>query len=344
MNRNMFGIDLGSYDIKVYDVKENEIRKYKNAIAIQKILNKKHVCATGDDAWEMYEKCPPYIHVTYPMEGGVVSDFDAMQYLLQELVWGSKKSLKSGAGYLLAAPSDITEVEKKCFFDLVIHSDARTRNVRLVPRAIADAIGLGINVYRENGAFLINIGGETTEYSVISSGGLVINKMIKTGGKQIDQAIASFIRREYNFLVGVFAAEKLKNEMGYAFGVAEESTLVPGRSLISGLPGEIEINAHEVYTAIRPVIEQMLKDTEQLLDRIPPEIAYSIQDSGLYLTGGVARLKNLDKLFEKELGIPVILAEEPDYTTILGLRKIILDDRYDKLTYSMLDNRFHFTR
>lgn len=344
MASNYFGIDLGSYDLKIFDAGLDEIRNYKNAIAIRKVQGRKQVTSTGDEAYEMYQRCASDIQIVYPMQGGVVSDFEAMQYLLQTYVWGGKRNLISGAGYLLAAPADITELEKKALFDLIVHSDARTYNVRLIPSSIADAIGMQLPVFSSDGLFTVNIGGGTTEYSIVASGGLLISKMDKFGGKDFDNAIINYIRREYGFLIGIFAAEELKNNLGYAFAAEDKYRLTPGRSLVSGLPGEIQVSAHEVYQAIRPGLDRIINGCRLMLERIPPEIRDNIMEDGLYLTGGTAQLKNIDRLFERELKLPVHLAQEPDFTTIMGLRSILSDPQYDELTYSMLDKRHRWMR
>lgn len=339
MSNSEFGIDMGTYDIKIYDAKANEFYKHKNAIAIRKIMNRKHVFAVGDDAYEMYARCPRSIQVLFPMQGGVVSDFDAMQYLLQDLVWGDQSNFFGRAEYLLAAPTDITEVEKKAFLDLIMQSQSKAKNVRLVPRAIADAIGMGVNIFKPDGAYVINLGGATTEFSIIASGGMVINKMERFGGRQLDEAIVSSIRKEYGFITGFFSSEHLKNTIGSAYGVEEESIFVPGRSLVSGLPGEIQISSHEVYTAMKPFIDQIVETASGFLDRIPKEMADNICEDGIYLTGGVANMKNIDKLISREIGIPVHSSETPELTTILGLRKIMKNNAFDSVVHSVLEDR-----
>jgi len=339
MARSNFGIDLGTYDIKVYDARNGTVRKVKNAIAIR---NKRHVFAIGDDAYEMYEKSPANIVITFPMDGGVISDFDMMQYLLQQLLLGDRRSVISGTDYLLAVPTDVTKVEKRAFFDLVMNSEAKAREVHIVERAVADAIGIGLDVFSPNGIYIINIGGATTEYSVVSSGGIVINRMEKQGGRNLDQAITSFVRKEYNLKIGVFASEELKNNLGSAYGIEESSLLVPGSSLISGLPGEAQVTSHEVYTAVKPAIDRIVANAISMLERIPPEMASNVRREGLYLTGGVANLRNIGKLLEMQLGIPVHTADSPEYSIVNGLKKIMSDPEYSKVAYSMVDTKYRW--
>ena len=185
----------------------------------------------------------------------------------------------------------------------------------------------------------MNIGAAKTEYSVLSRGGLFSNKMEKIGGNQIDQAIISHIRREYNFFVGKFAAEDLKNGLGTAIDCENDSVYVTGRSLISGLPGEIEISSHEIFLATKPVLDQIIYGCQTFLERIPPEKLIQIKEGGLLLTGGVACLRNITKYFEKEIGLPVIVHKRPAESTIEGIRKILKSGICWELTYTMLDNR-----
>jgi len=339
MSRNNFGIDLGTYDIKIYDAKSDTIKKVKNAIAVE---NKEYVFAVGDRAYEMYEKSPENILVTFPMEGGVISNFDMMQYLLQELLLGDRRGMITGANYLLAVPTDVTKLEKRAFFDLVVNSEAKARDVKIVERAVADAVGIGLDVFSPKGIYIINIGGATTEYSVISSGGIVINRMAKMGGRSFDQAIATYVRKEYGFRVGVFASEQLKNTLGSAYGVDETSMLIPGSSVISGLPGQVQVTSHEVYTSIKPTIDSIVANAVTMLERVPPEMAYNVRKEGLYLTGGVANLRNIGKLLEMSLGIPVHTVKEPEFSVINGIRAIMSQSGFESVVYPMLDTKFRW--
>lgn len=334
--KNIYGIDLGSSYIKLYDSEEDEVESIKNAIAIR---NRTEVLVSGDEAYEMYEKTPPNIRIAFPMASGVISDFNAVRYLLADLMQNKRTGLLRGFRYLLAAPTDVTEVERHAFYNLFTNSDARARDVQVVDRSVADAIGTGLDVFSEKGHYLINIGGATTEYAILASGGIVIDRMDRTGGTNLDQLIASYVRREYNFKIGVFASEDLKNQLGSAYGTEEGSLTVPGRSLVTGLPGEIEIDSHEVYTAIKPAISHIVENSISMMERIPPEMASSIRSDGLYLTGGVASLRNLDRLLERELNIPVHTVTEPGLTVIRGLKTILTDSRYESISYSMLDEK-----
>ena len=210
MARNTYGLDLGSYEIKVYDKKQDTIWKEKDVIAIR---DKKEIFAVGDEAYEMYEKAPANIEVIFPMKDGVISRFNDMQFLLQNLLKKDRQFAR-GSEYVIAVPTDVTEVEKKAFFDLVIHSTARAREVNIVERAIADAVGLNLDVENTKGLFIANFGGETTELSVLAGGGMVLNRLVKIGGTTFDQALVNLIRHSHDFLIGHPTAETLRRRFG----------------------------------------------------------------------------------------------------------------------------------
>ena len=206
MARNIYGLDLGSYEIKVYDKKKDTIWKEKDALAL---TDKKEIFAVGDEAYEMYEKTPPFLDVVFPMKQGVISRFTDMQFLLQNLLKKDRQFVR-GSEYVIAVPTDVTEVEKKAFFDLVIHSNAKAKEVNIVERAIADAVGLNLDVQNTKGLFIANFGGETTELSVLAGGGMVLNRLLKTGGRTFDEAVINLIRHSHDFLIGRHTAENLR--------------------------------------------------------------------------------------------------------------------------------------
>ena len=221
MAGNIYGLDLGTYEIKVYDEKKDEIWKEKSAIATK---NQTEIFAVGDEAYAMYEKAPQNIEVLFPMQGGVIARFCDMQNLLENLL---KKRQFFGSEYVIAIPTDITEVEKRAFYDLVYHSSARAKSVSVVERGIADAIGCKIDVYQTGGVMILNMGGGTMELSVLAYGGIVMNRLLKFGGGQFDQEIINLVRRNRDFLIGRKTAEQLRR----TFGIFSEDTSTAYRYL-----------------------------------------------------------------------------------------------------------------
>ena len=335
MAKHFCGLDLGTCRIKLYLAGENRTEILHNAIAIK---NKNEVFVCGDEAYRLYERAPSGVVTLFPVKHGVISDFDAMQILLHEILHGGKTPVFRSTRYLLAVPTDVTEVEKRAVYHLLLHAETKAKQVLLVERSLADAIGIGIDVLSPDPHFVVNLGGGTTEYTILASGGIILNRMARSGGLDLDQAIASYIRREYHFRTGIFACEAMKNTLGSAYGVEEEIMNVPGQSLVSGLPGEIQINAHEVYTAIKPAIDQVIATCAAILERIPPEIGSRVRESGIYLTGGVSQLRNLSLLMERTLQVPVHCSDDPENSTVRGLKAIINTNEYRPLAYSIQDS------
>lgn len=340
MARNVYGLDLGTYEIKVYDKKQDTIWKEKNVIAI---AAEKTIFAVGDEAYEMFEKAPGNIEVVFPMKEGVISRFHDMQYLLQSIL-KKRRRLSIGAKYLVAVPTDVTEVEKRAFFDLVVHSAARAKEVSIVERALAQCIGLGIDVKQTKGVMIVDLGAETTEISVVAMGGLVLNKMLKIGGTTIDMSISNLVRRHYDFLIGQITAEMLRRRFGVFGGDSGSAMPVAGRDLLTGVPKQIEVPISVVRAAMKEPLAECVANIQMLLDRTPPEVLRSIQKNGLYLVGGLSGLPGLSRYIEEALGYPVHTTRRPDVCTVEGLGKIMTSKEWKSLTYSMLDDRYRWMR
>ena len=325
---NVYGLDLGTYEIKIFDKKKDRIWREKDAIAMK---NKRYVYAVGNEAYEMFEKAPDDIQVIFPMKNGVIAHFDDMQYLLGTLL-GSERRFGRGDEYVVAVPTDVTEVEKKAFYDLVYHSEARARSVRIVERGLADALGSGIDVIAEKGIFVANFGGGTAELSVLSEGGMVLNRLLKIGGEDFDAAIASLVRRNQEFLIGRLTAERLRRE----FGVFDQSTdtvlTVSGRDLI-------------VRAAMKELLEECVRAIRSMIDRTPPNVRRGIREKGICLTGGMANLRGLSTYLRESTGLPVMTMDEPELCAVRGLRRILSDRTYyNRLTYSMMDEDYRWLR
>lgn len=337
---NVYGLDLGTYEIKVYDKKSDSIWKEKNSVAIR---NKKEIFSVGDDAYAMYEKAPYNVEIVFPMKEGVISRFYDMQYLLQNLLKKERRFAR-GSKYMIAVPTDVTEVEKKAFYDLVIHSTARAKEVRIVERGIADAIGLGLDVQNSPGIFVVNFGGEITELSVLASGGMVLNKILKIGGATFDQAIVNLVKYNKDFLIGRLTAESLRKN----FGIFDEKTgtiqKVSGRNLVTGVPEQSNISVNLVRAAIKEHLETCVKEMKVMIERTPPEVLRSIQKDGIYITGGIANLKGIDKYIEGSVGLKVHTVSEPEVCAVKGLKQIIRSKELQKLTYSMLDDNYRWMK
>ena len=342
MARNVYGLDLGSYDIKVYDKKKDTIWKEKDVIAF-KDNRDRDIFAVGDDAFSMYGKAPSNIEITFPMEAGVISRFNDMQFLLQNLLKRGRQ-FSRGSEYVIAVPTDVTEVEKKAFFDLVIHSTAKAKEVNIVERSIADAVGLNLDIQNTKGIMIANFGGETTELSVLAGGGMVLNRLVKVGGLTFDQGIINLVKHSHDFLIGRQTAEVLRRNFNVFTGDSDSILSVAGRDLITGIPQRREISINLVRAAVKEPLEQCVQAIMALMDRTPPEIRKSIRRNGIFLTGGVANLPGLELYLEEMTGIRTHTAIDPDICAVTGLKNIIGSKDLKKLAYSMIEDNYRWMR
>ncbi len=338
MAGNIYGLDLGTYEIKVFDKKIDEIWKEKSVIATK---NQTELFAIGDEAYAMYEKAPQNIEVVFPMQGGVIARFYDMQNLLGNLL--KKRRQFSGSEYMIAIPTDITEVERRAFYDLVYHSSARAKSVSVVERGLADAIGCGIDVFQTGGVMILNMGGGTIELTVIAYGGIVMNRLLKFGGEQFDQAIINLVRRNHDFLIGRKTAEQLRRKFGIFSADTESKMQIAGRNLILGLPQRTEVSIGLVRAAIKEPMDECVDAIQTMIQRVPPDVHRELKKNGIYLTGGMANLKGIAKYLEESIGMRVSTVDSPELCSMYGLREIIQNKKkYERLTYSMLDKGYRW--
>lgn len=340
MTKNIYGLDFGTYDLKIYDQKKNSIWKVKNAIAVK---NKHKVIAAGDAAYAMHGKTPQLIQVIFPMQAGVIANFELMQKFMQILF--SKEEYKVGAGsYLIALSPDLTKVEKRAFVQLMGYSKMNVQSANIVERGIAAAIGMGIPVLEEKGLFLVNLGGESCELSIISQGGVVLNRRIKTGGVQMDQAIVNKIKHNYEFLIGQSTAEHVRKHFGMLDSIQKKDILVAGKDLCSGLPKMKPVSADTIRDTINDFFENYINSIEAMLRRIPPDVQRQVTRTGIFLCGGLANMEGIDSYFQEKLKCKIVVAKQPELCVVRGLKEMIDHPKYKKLTYSMTDENYRWLR
>ncbi len=332
MNNNVYGIDLGTCNFKVFCKSNGKILKEKNTIAI---INKNEIYAYGDDAYAMYEKAPEAIQVVFPVVCGVIADFNFLQQMIYDYLENKLKGKVKGAEFIVAVPTDITDVEKRAFFELFYKSKFKPKNVLLCEKPIADAVGLGLDVNQPNGIMVVNMGADTTEISVISLGGLVLSDLLHFGGNRLDESIISHMRKEFNLIIGQKTAKALKENLGSGLPGRMETMIAVGRDVVSGLPVEKEISADVIYEATRSNLESICTSIKMILEKTPPELAKDIIHSGIYITGGGSQIDNLDKLFEEITNIKVNSCDKPEESAVRGLVKIVSDSKYKRLPFSM---------
>lgn len=329
MSTNVYGIDLGTCNLKIFCKATGKVINEKNTIAIVK---KNQLYAFGDAAYAMYEKAPDNIKVSFPIVNGVIADYNNMQTLIGEVLDKHVKNHTKGAEYIVAIPTSITMVEQKSFADLFYKSRFKPKSVLLFQRPIADAVGLDLDVLSPTGYMIVNIGADTTEISVISLGGLVLSELLDFGGKRIDESIISYLKRTFSLAIGHKTAMYLKETLGCALPEEEERTAkIVGRDLVSGLPIEMEISSKVIYEAIKDNLNSICNSIKLILEKTPPELAKDIIHSGIYITGGSSKISKLDQLFTQITNIKVNSCEYPEESAVRGLNKIVSDEKLKRL-------------
>ncbi len=306
------GIDLGTANVLVYVDGKGIVLEEPSVVAIDKRTNT--VLAVGNEARRMIGKTPANIVAIKPLKDGVISNYDATEKMLKYFI--EKIVDKKGFGRLVmprimvCVPTGVTEVEKRAVEEAT--REAGAREVYMIEEPIAAAIGAGMDISLPNGNMVIDIGGGTTDIAVISLGGSVVSESIKIGGDKFDAAIAAYIKKKHNLLIGERSAEKLKIEIGTVMKDSEERTMkISGRNMVKGLPETIEVKSSEIAEALEECIKQIVAATKIVLEKTPPELAADISTSGIIITGGGALLRNLDKRINEATGIDVLIAEQP---------------------------------
>lgn len=331
MLNNVFGIDLGTNNIKIYNRADDTILVEKNMIAIE---NKNNVFAYGDSAFDMYEKAPSNIHISYPLSNGVIADIHNMEkivrFFLNDLTGNSIKS----ADYYIAVPTDVTEVEKRAFYDLIRDANVKAKKIMVVEKAVADGLGPDIDVKNSQGVLIVNVGFDTTEISILSLGGIVLSRLIKVGGQKFDDSIRAAVRKQYNLIIGGKTAENVKISLA-DLEKENKGAVVYGRDIVTGLPVERELPTAMIDESLIEHFYTIIDNIKVILERTPPELAADIYRHGIYLTGGASQVSHLAELIQKGTGLKVNVSENPITSVALGLSRIIKDDNLKTVAYSI---------
>lgn len=331
MSNNSFGIDLGTNNIKIYDRADDTILVEKNMIAIE---NKHTLFAYGDSAFEMYEKAPGNIQISYPLSNGVIADIKNMELLIKYFINDLFKSNVKPADYYIAVPTDVTEVEKRAFYDLIRDADIKAKHIMVVEKAVADGLGMDIDVKNSQGVLVVNVGFDTTEISILSLGGIVLSRLVKVGGQKFDDAIRGAVRREFNLIIGGKTAENVKIALR-ELEKENRGAVVYGRDIVTGLPIERELPTQMIDDALVEHFYTIIDNIKVILERTPPELAADIYRHGIYLTGGASQVNHLAELVASGTGLKVNSSENPITSVAIGLSKIIKDNNYKSVAYSI---------
>ena len=320
---NELAIDLGTANTLVFVKNQGIVVSEPSIVAINNITTK--VEAVGNEAKEMLGRTPGSITAIRPMKDGVIADFEITEKMLAYFIQKAhNRKVWVAPRIVIGIPSEITQVEKRAVKDTALR--AKASEVFLVDQAMAAAIGAGLPVTEPSGNMIVDIGGGTTDVAVISMAGTVYSSSVRVAGNEMDEAIIKYLRKKYNLLIGERTAEQVKIEIGSAYQLDKPMTMeVKGRNLIEGIPKTLLVTDEEIREALEETIVILVNAVRVALERTPPELSADIVDRGIVLTGGGALLKNLDKRFREETGLPVSMGEDPLSSVVLGTGKM-LDD------------------
>ncbi|WP_302633522.1 rod shape-determining protein MreB [uncultured Clostridium sp.] len=315
------GIDLGTATVLVYVKGKGVILKEPSVVAINKVNNK--ILAVGEEARNMIGRTPGNIVAVRPLKDGVISDYDITEKMLKEFIkkaCGGKKIIAPKV--MVCIPSQATEVEKRAVIDATKNSGAK--EVHLIEEPLSAAIGAGIDITKPDGNMIVDIGGGTTDIAVISLGGVVIRKSIKSAGDRFDEAIVKYVRLKHRIMIGEKTAEDLKINIGCVYKDARESSyIMKGRNLVTGLPDQVEITSEEIREALEEPVGLIVDGVKSILEKTPPELASDIIEKGIIMTGGGSLLYGLDKLIEVNTGLNVKIAENSVEAVVEGTGQVL---------------------
>jgi len=301
------GIDLGTATIIVYMRGKGIVLKEPAVVAID--TNTKKVLAVGDEARKMVGRTPGNVIAIRPLKDGVISDYETTEKMIKYFLFKVSKNSFFKPRVIICVPSEVTEVEEMAVLEAAKHAGAKF--VSLIEEPKAAAIGAGIDINEPNGHIVVDIGGGTADIAVLSLGDVVLSSSIKMAGDKFDDSIIRFIKKKYNILIGERTAEDIKIQIGTVYpNVKNESMIIKGRCLTSGLPKSIEICSEEIREPLTECATSIIEVLHNVLENTPPELVGDIYQNGICLTGGGALLHGLDKLIEEKTGIRTYVADD----------------------------------
>ncbi|MEI6040278.1 MAG: rod shape-determining protein [Candidatus Berkelbacteria bacterium] len=303
------GIDLGTTNILVYVPEKGIVINEPSVVALDASSNQ--VMAIGQEAKEMLGRTPDSIIAAHPLKDGVIANFNITKAMIKYYInkLGGRIRLFR-PDLMVAIPAGVTSTERRAVIDACIGAGAK--NAYVIKEPIAAALGAGIPIASSSGNMIIDIGGGTSEIAVIALGDIVASTSVRVGGNKMDLAIASYIRKKYNLVVGEATAEKIKIKIGAALPLKKELTMeVSGCNTITGLPESIMISSSDVVLGVREVLQEIIAAVKIVLQNTPPELASDVMDKGIVMTGGGSMLRGLDQMLTKITGVPCQTAEDP---------------------------------
>lgn len=335
---NDLSIDLGTANTLIYARGESIVLDEPSVVAIrQDTQGRKNIAAVGADAKMMLGRTPGNITAIRPLKDGVIADFTVTEKMLQTFIKKVHQArfFKPSPRVLVCVPYGSTQVERRAIRESALGAGAR--RVYLIEEPIAAAIGAGMPIDEARGSMVLDIGGGTSEVAIISLNGIVYAASVRIGGDKFDEAIISYVRRNYGTLIGEATAEKIKHEIGSAYPGKEVREIeVKGRNLSEGVPRSFILNSNEILEALQEPLSGIVGAVKTALESTPPELGADVAERGIVLTGGGALLRDLDKLLMEETGLPVVIAEDPLTCVARGGGRVLeLIDQHGGNLFSM---------
>ncbi len=309
-------IDLGTANTLVFVRGQGIVLNEPSVVAIN--TRDSRPLEVGMEAKRMIGRTPSYIQAIRPLRNGVIADFDITEKMLRYFIDKvHNRKFAARPRIVICVPSGITAVERRAVEEAAYHAGAR--RAYTIEEPMAAAIGVGLPVHEPSGSMVVDMGGGTTEVAVISLGGIVVSKSIRIGGDELDESVIQWVKKEYNLMLGERTAEQVKMAIGSAWPYADEPAAeVRGRDLITGLPKTIVLSSPEVRESIEEPVQQIIDAVKFTLDKTPPELAADIMERGIVLTGGGALLRGLDVRLANETGMPIVTADRPLQSVVMG--------------------------
>ncbi|HHC71471.1 MAG TPA: rod shape-determining protein [Thiotrichales bacterium] len=312
---NDLSIDLGTANTLIYVKGQGIVLNEPSVVAIRQDRGPggpKSIAAVGVEAKRMLGRTPGNINTIRPLKDGVIADFTVTEKMLQHFIHKVHESrfFKPSPRVLVCVPCGSTQVERRAIKESA--AGAGAREVFLIEEPMAAAIGAGLPVEEARGSMVLDIGGGTSEVAVISLNGIVYSASVRIGGDRFDEAIVSYVRRNYSILIGETTAERVKHAIGTAYpGNEVQEIEVKGRNLAEGIPRSFTLNSNEILEALQEPLAGIVGAVKTALEQTPPELGADVAERGIVLTGGGALLRDLDRLLMEETGLPVVIAEDP---------------------------------
>lgn len=329
------GIDLGTSNTLVCVKGKGIVVREPSVVAIN---DRGQVLSVGGDAKQMIGKTPGQIKAIRPLKDGVIADFDITQKMIKYFISKALPNMGvfTGAKVVVGIPSQVTEVEKRAVYEAALSAGAK--DAFLIEEPMAAAIGADLPITEAIGSMVVDIGGGTTEIAVISLSGIVTSRSIRTAGDELDDAIVTYVRKKYSLMIGERTAENVKMTIGCAMEPEQSKQMeITGRNLVTGLPNTLLLTATEIYEAMYEPIQAIVEGIKATLEKTPPELASDIYQAGIVLAGGGALIGDLDKLINRETGMPVRIAENPLDCVAIGTSKAV--EHFDEFREVFISSR-----